>query len=172
MSNERISSPYATGGGGIKLEHEIGALYLAPLLAEDIPPGIGAGTIQKIQFQALHTKMLVDDLVINTIDGKTERITAYQIKHSLTFSDSDSEFKAVVKDCWATFVGKTRFHFNPETDFVGIGIGVFQQKFEHLQILLEWARTSLTSEEFLNKAYMPKFSSKEKDSFLTLLETS
>ena len=40
----------------------------------------------------------------------SEKITAYQIKHSLTFSDSDSEFKAVVKDWWATFVGKTRFH--------------------------------------------------------------
>lgn len=116
MCNERISSPYATGGGGITFEHEIGALYLAALLVEDIPLGIGGGTIQKIQFQALHTGILVDDLVITTIDGNTKRIIAYQIKHSLAFSDSDREFKDVLKDCWATFVGDTKFRFNPETD--------------------------------------------------------
>jgi hypothetical protein len=33
--NKRISSLYATGGGGIMFEHEIDALYLTALLVED-----------------------------------------------------------------------------------------------------------------------------------------
>ena len=169
MSDNRVSSPYSTGGGGTNFEHDVGALYMAALLTEKIPAGVQDGKVKKIQFQALHTGSLVDDIII-TLDDKTQRIIAYQLKHRLTFSQSDNTFKDIIEDCWKTFAGQTRFSFNPEKDMLGIGIGIYSQSLdEHLQTLLEWARTSLTSKEFLSKVNMRGFSSDEKRNLIKII---
>jgi hypothetical protein len=166
-----VSNPYSTGGGGINFEHDVGALYLAALLSEKIPAGIQDGKVKKVQFQASHTGSLLDDIVITLDDNKKQRIVAYQIKHRLVFSQSDNTFKDIIKDCWKAFAGQTRFSFDPENDMLGIGVGIYSQKLdEHLQTLLEWARTSLDSEEFLSKVNMRKFSSDEKRDLIKIIK--
>ena len=106
-----MSSPYSTEGGGTKFEHEVGALYLAALLKEEIPTRVQGDKVEKIQFQALHTGILIDDIVIILTDGIRQRIVAYQIKHKLTFSKFDNLFKDVIKNYWKTFAGETKFSF-------------------------------------------------------------
>jgi hypothetical protein len=54
LSDNRVSNPYSTGGGGTNFEHDVGALYLAALLTEQIPAGVQDGKVKKVQFQALH----------------------------------------------------------------------------------------------------------------------
>jgi len=93
LSN-RVSNPYSTGGGGTKFEFEVGALFLAALLTDDIPAGISDGRIQKIQFQAAHAGILLDDIVI-TVRNDIQRVIAYRIKHNLKFTKSDNIFKDV-----------------------------------------------------------------------------
>jgi hypothetical protein len=156
-----VSNPFSTGGGGTKFEYEVGALFLASLLTEDIPPGISDGRIHKIQFQASHTGVLLDDVVITVRNG-IQRVIAYQIKHKLKFSKSDNTFKGVIRDCWKTFE-----HSNPEADKVGMGVEIYSQTLdEQLQTLLDWAETSLDSQEFTKKVNLDHFSSDKKREFI------
>ena len=153
-ANTGLSNPFSTGGGGVTFEQLVGASYLVSLLVGEIPRGVDWGTIKDVRFQDRWHECLLDDIVVTSTDGDTERKLALQVKHELTFSDSDSnkEFTRVMDDCWKTFNSSLGWEFNQETDRLGIGIGVYQTKVDrHLRPLLEWARTSKDSSEFLRK---------------------
>jgi len=62
------------------------------------------------------------------------------------------------------------WEFDQETDRLGVGIGVYQTKVDkHLRSLLEWARTSKDSSEFLQKVSLPNFSSDQKRKYLEII---
>lgn len=174
-STSELSSPFSTGGGGVTFEQLVGASYLVSLLAEDIPRGLDWGITKEVKFQQRYSGCLLDDIVVTSTDGNKDRKLALQIKHTITFSDakSNTEFKKVIKDCWDTFNntfnGEVEWKFNPETDRIGIGIGVYQTIIDnHLRIILEWARTSISADEFLEKVNLKSFSSDEKVKYINI----
>jgi hypothetical protein len=57
------SSPYATGGGGTKFEHRVGALCLARLLSGTVVSELGERTPTRVAFQQAATSA-VDDIVL------------------------------------------------------------------------------------------------------------
>jgi hypothetical protein len=72
-----------------------------------------------------------------------------QIKSKLRFSQSDSVFHDLINDSFMTFAGKTTYPFSQENDSIIICIGTYSEALdEHLQPILEWAKTSLDSENF------------------------
>ena len=171
-ANTGLSNPFSTGEGGGTFEQLVGTSYLVSLLVGEIPRGIDWGTIQELRFQDRWHECLLDDIVVTSTDGDTERKLALQVKHELTFSDSDSnkEFTRVMDDCWKTFNSSSGWEFNQETDRLGIGIGVYQTKVDrHLRPLLEWARTSKDSSEFLQKVSRPIVSSDQKRKYLEII---
>ncbi|MHA1448100.1 MAG: hypothetical protein ACTSP4_01615 [Candidatus Hodarchaeales archaeon] len=166
-----LSNPFSTGGGGVTFEQLVGASYLATLLTGGIPRGLDQGIVKEVKFQQRWTGFILDDIVITTKVGSTERKLALQVKHDLVFSDaiSNKTFERVMKDCWETFTGSSGCNFDPEKDRLGIGIGVYQTKIDkYLQSLLDWARVAKDSSEFLSKVRLPSFSSNEMRDFLKI----
>ncbi|MGB7001280.1 MAG: hypothetical protein WBE22_04615 [Halobacteriota archaeon] len=114
----------------------------------------------------------IDCAVITSTDSNRERKLALQVKHNLTFSDSASNtiFARVIDDCWKTFSSSLGWQFNQDTDRIGIGLGVYQTKIDKdFQPLLELARASKDSSDFLRKVSLPAFSSKEKSGYLQII---
>jgi hypothetical protein len=168
-----VANPFSTGGGGGAFEHLIGVSYLVTLLAGDIPRGLDWGTCTRVGFQQRWEGGVLDDIVVTSSNGQKERRLALQIKHDLTFSDapSNKKFARVVDDCWKAFTGAYGWQFNPETDRIGIGIGVYQTDVDrHLRPVLEQARTSRDSEEFFRKISTPGFSHKKKREYVDIFE--
>ena len=168
-----VANPFSTGGGGDAFEHLIGVSYLVTLLAGDIPRGLDWGTCTRVGFQQRWEGGVLDDIVVTSSNGQKERRLALQIKHDLTFSDapSNKKFARVVDDCWKAFTGAYGWQFNPETDRIGIGIGVYQTDVDrHLRPVLEQARTSRDSEEFFRKISTPGFSHKKKREYVDIFE--
>jgi hypothetical protein len=167
-----LSNPFSTGSGGVTFEQLVGASYLVSLLAGDIPIGLDWGVTKEVSFQHRWSGCLLDDIVITSTDSNRERKLALQVKHNLTFSDSASNttFARVIDDCWKTFSSSLGWQFNQDTDRIGIGLGVYQNKIdEHFRPLLEWARASKDSSDFLRKVSLPAFSSKEKRGSLQII---
>ncbi len=168
-ANTGLSNPFSTGGGGVTFEQLVGTRYLVSLLAGEIPRGLDWGIIKEVKFQQRWSECLLDDIVITSTDGDKERKLALQVKHNLTFSDSVSNttFARVIEDCWKTFNSSLGWQFNQNVDRLGIGIGIYQTNLDkHFQPLLDWARTSKDSAEFLRKVSLTTFSSKEKQEYL------
>ena len=169
-ANTGLSNPYSTGGGGVTFEQLVGTSYLVSLLVGEIPRGVDWGTIKEVKFQHRWSGCLLDDIVVTSTDGDTERKLALQVKKDLTFSESDPTLTRVMNDCWKTFNSSLGWEFDQETDRLGIGIGVYQTKVDkHLRPLLEWARTSKDSSEFLQKVSLPNFSSGPKREYCKII---
>ena len=124
-----------------------------------------------MRFQQHWTGCLLDDIVVVADDGSKKRRLAIQVKHDLTFSDAltNTEFAEVINACWKTF-NSALWNFNRDSDRLGIALGIPQPKIDkHFKPILEWARTSGNSEEFLQKISLPKFSSREKQDYLKII---
>lgn len=92
-------SPYATGGGGVVLEHAFGATVLASLLLGNSVPGLGDEyTTVEVTFQ--HRSNAVDDLFITgrvrDHAGTSERYLAVGVRHKPAIAPSDDEFVALL----------------------------------------------------------------------------
>ena len=102
------SSPYSTGGGGVRLEHSYAACLVAGLLAGESVAELGdAVSVESIRLQASDVSE-VDDILIEGRDaqGDVHRSSiAVRRSPALTKSDSASvplvrDFLAVVGDHW------------------------------------------------------------------------
>ncbi|QIR69884.1 hypothetical protein [Kocuria sp. KD4] len=102
------SSPYSTGGGGVRLEHSYAACLIASFLAGDAVPELGdAIRVDSIRLQASDLSN-ADDIVIEGRDAHGQRHRAsIAVRRSplLTASDDASvplvrDFLAIVTDQW------------------------------------------------------------------------
>jgi hypothetical protein len=102
------SSPYSTGGGGVRLEHSYAACLIDGFLAGDPLPELGdAVSVDSIRLQASDSSE-VDDILIEGHDAHGERhrsSMAVRRNPALTSSDSASiplfrDFLVVVTDHW------------------------------------------------------------------------
>lgn len=103
------SSPYSTGGGGVRLEHSYAACLIAGFLAGDALPELGdAISVDTIRLQASDLSE-VDDILIEGRDshGEIHRSSiAVRRNPALTSSDSASvplirDFLVVVTEHWS-----------------------------------------------------------------------
>lgn len=112
------SSPYSTGGGGVRLEHTYAAYLIAGLLAGEVLTELGDSVfVHSIRLQA-SDQADVDDILIEGLDthGDVHR-SSIAVRRSplLTRTDTDSvslirDFLAVILDQWATVLaGRWRF---------------------------------------------------------------
>lgn len=104
------SSPYSTGGGGVRLEHSYAACLLAGMLAGEALPEFGDSlTVDSIRLQASDVSE-VDDILVEGRDAQGEvhqASIAVRRKPTLTRSDSASvplfrDFLTLVIDHWLT----------------------------------------------------------------------
>lgn len=170
--NSQLSNPFSTGGGGTTFEQLVGMYYLISLLAADIPRGLNEGICYRVGFQQRWNDAILDDIVVTTHSSDaSEHTLVLQVKHEITISTAASNdlFQRVISDCWETFEGR-RGGFNPDIDRLGIAVGVYHSNIdEHLQRLLQWARTSISFEEF-GRVKVGNFASSEMRNYLNDFE--
>ncbi|WP_370948831.1 hypothetical protein AB5J62_15100 [Amycolatopsis sp. cg5] len=86
------AAPYATGGGGTRLEHAYGATLLVSLLTGDPRTELGDDVHPRsVWFQASAVSP-VDDFLLEAVDGETVRRASIGVRRApdLTKSDKDS----------------------------------------------------------------------------------
>jgi hypothetical protein len=82
------TSAYASGGGGVTLEHTFGAVLLSSLLLGDPVVGLGDGVrVERVQLQAVGSSP-VDDFVVF---GQDSRIS-FGVRRDPTIAPSDEKF--------------------------------------------------------------------------------
>lgn len=99
MSTPRTAPPYATGGGGVVLEHAYAATSLAALLLGEPISGLGDEfPVHHIAFQADDISP-VDDLVVTgrSVSGEERRL-AVAVRRNPTIGRSDDDFVGLVVD--------------------------------------------------------------------------
>jgi len=68
-TQNRISSPEATGGAAPTFEQKVGAYWLVQLLVGCIPPIFVDSVVERVAFQTEHLGWKTDDLLITCANG-------------------------------------------------------------------------------------------------------
>jgi len=155
---KKASNPFSTGGGGFQFEQKVQANFVALFLMGGIFPITGRDDCYKISVQSRRQGNQTDDVVMHFKgqDQQDYRLLA-QIKHKLTFSDSDEQTKDSLEQAWADFQNAARF--DRERDRIVFITGTLPQKLiDHLKPLFDWARCSEDENDF-----MARFNSNAKE---------
>lgn len=92
-------STYATGGGGVSLEHAFGATLLAALLTGDPLPELGdAFAVVEVAFQAGRETPVDDFVIAGRHEGGDVRTVAVAVRRHPTIGPSDEKFVSLVHD--------------------------------------------------------------------------
>lgn len=167
MSPE-ISNPFSTGGGGQFFEAKVQASFLLHLLIGGRVPCLPSGKVETVRLQAKQAGFNTDDIAIKicTDEGVSHRLLV-QIKHHVTITASDEEFKSALESAWSDFSNQSLFIQG--RDALALITGpLSEQTLQHVRPFLDWARTSETSEEFIGKVATAQFSSDKKRGYLQI----
>lgn len=93
-----MTNPASSGGAGTHFEAKVGASYLLSMLLEVDARGLPGCRIESVSLQRSQEGHPLDDIVIRGVDQAGNAATLeIQVKRTLTFTASDTEFREVVK---------------------------------------------------------------------------
>jgi len=166
----QVANPFSTGGGGPFFEAKVQASFLLHLLIGGRVPCLPGGIVRSVRFQGKQAGYDTDDIVVEILSdlGQKCRLLA-QVKHHVTITKSDSDFRDALESAWADF--NKPDVFTQGRDLIALVTGpLSDQVIQHARPLLEWARTSATASEFIGKVNTAKFSSDEKRKYLNVFQ--
>src|SRR3989344_6869825 len=109
MSAE-ISNPFSTGGVGQFFEAKVQASFCLHLLIGGRVPCLPSGKVETVRLQAKQAGFNTDDIVINICtDAGISHKLLVQIKHHVTITASDEEFKSALESAWSDFNNQSLF---------------------------------------------------------------
>ncbi|MEU6182914.1 ATP-binding protein [Streptomyces coeruleorubidus] len=155
MPTTDASSPYATGGGGVWLEHRYAATLVAALLTEDPISELGDDVVpHSVRLQASYISP-IDDVVVEgrTRDGQVRRVSiGVRRNPDLTTSDEKSvplvrSFLRVVTEHWDE-VGAGRWR-------VVLAVGVSSTAVQQTDALARIARSVSSADGFRTAVERP-----------------
>jgi tRNA A37 threonylcarbamoyladenosine biosynthesis protein TsaE len=159
-TQNRISSPEATGGAGSSFEQKVGAYWLAQLLVGCIPPIFVDCVIQRVAFQTEHLGWHTDDLLITCAIGASQtKLLVAQVKRTFTVSVSDEECEKTILDFWQDF--NNQQIFTPNDRFLLITQRGTNMLLDHFAGLLDCARSAKDAEDFERRLTTPGYVSKK-----------
>ena len=119
--------------------------------------------IKKIKLQGRYDGYETDDCIVfleERTGGEGPKLLA-QIKHTLSITEGDDVFAEVIAAAWRDF--KNPKIFDARCDALALITGPLSATdIENARVILEWARTSATTEEFFTKVDKVQFSSDAK----------
>lgn len=163
---KQLSNPFSSGGGGPNFENQVQTLFVVLMLTEGFVPSLPNLPIKRIKLQGRYEGYNTDDFIVFVEDQSGEqkcRLLA-QIKHSISITESDADFGDVIQAAWLDFHSPELF--DRSCDVFALISGPLSSTDNEVGIVLDWARTSETAEEFLKKVNLTKFSSSTKRSKL------
>ena len=166
------SNPFSTGGGGVNFETRVQAAFALSLLTKSCVPCLSQNMKGKeLKFQNKYDDVNTDDFVLVAADKNNNESKLYaQIKHEITISESiDSMFAEVINSAWKDFKNTD---FNIENDSIALITGVLPKlDVNNTLPILEWAKYSSNSADFIKKSKTKGFTSEAKVKRLNIFRT-
>ncbi|MBR0965683.1 hypothetical protein JQ554_15425 [Bradyrhizobium diazoefficiens] len=167
----KIAAPAATGGAGPQFEAKVGAFYILPLLSGGEPRGLPGATVRSVAFQQRVADHPLDDVVVKAVnrDGSPATLEI-QVKRSLTFTASDTEFQDVVGQIWKAAL---KPDFATSRYELAAAIAQTTTRIEHAcQEALHWARQLPDGATFAAHINRPSFASAAMRSFVDVFRAN
>lgn len=174
---KKQSNPFSTGGGGVNFETRIQAAFAIALLTQSCVPCLSQSMRAKeLKFQNKYEGSNTDDFVLVASDksGNISKLYA-QIKHDITISESigseekSSTFSDVINSAWKDFKSDS---FNRKNDAFALITGPIPKlDVANTLPVLEWAKYSSSSSDFIKKSKTKGFTSEAKLKKLNILRT-
>ncbi|PVZ70587.1 hypothetical protein [Pelagibaculum spongiae] len=157
------SNPFSTGGGGVNFETRVQAAFALSLLTKSCVPCLSQHMRAKeLKFQNKYDGVNTDDFVLVATDKENNQSQLFaQIKHEITISGStDSMFAEVINSAWKDFKNT---NFNIENDSIALITGPLPKlEVNNTLPILEWAKYSSNSKDFIKKSKTKGFTSEAK----------
>ena len=159
---KELSSPFSTGSGGPRFENQVQSLFVMLMLTGGIVPGLPPLPIKRIKLQGRYDGYNTDDFIafVEGPGGDQKAKLLAQIKHSISITENDPEFGEVIRAAWLDL--NNAEVFDSSTDVFALITSPLSATDSEVRLILEWARTSETAEEFLKKVNLGRFSSATK----------
>jgi len=161
-----MASPYSTGGGGVHFESRVVAYYLAATLTEAPARAVPGLHVTHVLTQRAAFGEPLDDVIVSGIseEGRPTKLSL-QVKSTLTFTENDDEWVAVLAQAWATFTSGT---FDAARNRVGVAISSYNARADkYYQSVLAWAAHSPSGQDFVQRITRKDFSHADQRSFVT-----
>jgi tetratricopeptide (TPR) repeat protein len=158
-NQKELSNPASTGGAGVSYEARVQSVYLLAMFTGAPTALLPEAAIVSLQFQGKIHNYETDDLICTLLDqvGKTRK-ALLQVKRTVKASASNKAFKETISAAWHDF--KNPLLFTPDNDrLVLVYDADGESNMQGAIAIADFARTSLSGEEFLLKATAQKFSS-------------
>jgi tetratricopeptide (TPR) repeat protein len=156
---KQLSNPVSTGGAGASYESRVQAVYLLAMYA-GLPTAVfPEATIISLQFQAKIHDYETDDLVCTLKDqlGLSHKVLL-QVKRTAKAIASNAAFSEAVTAAWLDFNNPVLFLAGRDR-LVLVYDGLQNSELQGAAAISNFARTSLSGEEFCRKSTAEKFSS-------------
>ena len=163
MPSKQLSNPFSTGGGGAHFEAHVQAIFVILMLAGGLAPTMPSWPIRQIRLQNKIHGFHTDDLIVVLEDQNSNREAKLvaQIRHTVSFTKSDSRFRDLIQAAWRDFNDEE--HFDRQIDNVALITGPLSAKdTQDIPWLLNHARHTTDSHEFFLKVNHTNFSSDSK----------
>jgi hypothetical protein len=160
MANKKnLSNPFSTGGGGVHFEAHVQASFVALMLTGGNAPCLPCWPIVDIKLQGKIDGFDTDDLivVVENVTSNEKRKLLGQVKHSISFTQSNAIFGEVIQAAWNDFNNPDVF--TKKKDVIALITGPLSSTDTHnVQWLLNQARHTKNVDEFLRNVRKAKFS--------------
>ena len=147
MGEKAISSEL-TGGAGYTFEDNCVAYYLSNLLAKRTAAG-QSGVVTKVAVQQGPVGDPLDDIIVHFLSNGQNKKLSLQAKTKVVLTTSNGDFKRIIEDSVKTLKSK---NFQDGLDRFGfVARHIAQNKWRDLNRIIDWARSSTNSKEFLDR---------------------
>jgi hypothetical protein len=146
------SNPFSTGEGGANFETRVQAAFTTLMLTGRVSPCLPSWPITRLKLQASYAGFKTDDFIVYAKDphSQNEARLLAQIKHDISFTETDETFAKVILAAWNDFNNATVF--TAGVDAIALVTGPLSaMDINHVRVLFEWARCSQNEREFLDK---------------------
>jgi hypothetical protein len=166
--SKELSNPFSTGGGGVHFEERIQASYITLMITGGYLPCFSSMPIIEIKPQGKIDGYDTDDVIITVEnpENKERYKLLCQIKHSVSFTESDSTFEQVIQAAWNDFNNEDLFRIGK--DKIALITGFISKNDNDLVWLLHHAKAN-NPEEFFRNIGTANFCSKNKRKKLDVL---
>jgi len=143
-------SVFQTGGGGTNFEQAVQTAFVVTLIIRGNVPCIESGELTEIGLQVKKREYETDDLLAIAKNPTATHRLLIQIKHDISFTKGNDQFKQVIKDFWQDYNNSAIFDRNRDKLII-VKSGLTKHERNHVKSLLNWAVTHATETDFIKE---------------------
>lgn len=162
-------SVFQKGGGGTDFEQLVQTAFLTTLITKCGVPCIDSGELTEIALQVTNRGYETDDFMatVNSIQGNHRLL--FQVKHDISFTSKNEQFKEVVTDFWKDF-NNTSIFDKSKDKLIIVKNGLTKNERAHFKTLFNWAKSHDSEIDFISEVNRIKIKKNSLDIFRKILK--